>query len=64
MFIFVFKQHDIKFVMFYIILKYKEHFNSMNNVISLSIYFNSFFSNSNYDVIITFRKINNQILDL
>ena len=55
MFIFVFKQHNIKFVIFYIIFKYKKHFNSMNNVISFLIYFDFFL---NLDLDVTSRKIN------
>ena len=36
----------------------------MNDVISPPTYFDSFFSNLNHDVVITPRKINNQIFDL
>ena len=56
MFIFVFKQYNIKFVMLYIIFKYKKHFNSMNNVIFSLTYFDFFFLNLDFDVIS--RKIN------
>ena len=62
MFVFVLKQHDIKFIIFYITFKYKKHFNSINNVIPLLTYFDFFFSNLNFDIIS--HKINNQILDL
>ena len=57
MFIFMFKQYDIKFIKFYIIFKHKKHFNSMNDVISSLIYFDFFFLNSNLDA--ASRKINN-----
>ena len=50
--------------MLHIIFKHKKHFNLINNVILSLIYFDFFFLNSDYDVAVTSRKINNQILDL
>ena len=52
----MFKQYNIKFVIFYITFKHKKHFNLMNNVIFSLIYFDFFSSNSNLDIIS--RKIN------
>ena len=48
--------------MFYITLKYKKHFNSMNNVIFSLTYFDFFFSNLNLNA--ASRKINDYILVL
>ena len=43
MFIFIFKQYNIKFIIFHITFKYKKRFNLINNVIFLLIYFDFFF---------------------